>query len=208
MTIHINLSVLFILLILTPLSLQARFTQPDIWPGHMADPITLNKYLYGKSDSVNHIDPSGHMSIGNVSAGSSIQGVVPSISTQTFQVSIRRIGKKFACIAIEEIVTDAIMQQLTGGVYFLQTQEGSYVGKTNDFERRLQEHIRNRKLKISRTLTRFHMELDRNDMRIIEQFFMELFEPESNRINSVARNPASANSKMLRGVIDRIDFCD
>ena len=36
-----------------------RFTQMDIWAGSCCEPITLNKYLYGKGDPIDYIDPSG-----------------------------------------------------------------------------------------------------------------------------------------------------
>jgi RHS repeat-associated protein len=48
---------------------SARFTQMDVYQGSRFDPITLNKYLYANSDSVNGIDPSGYMTIRSLTTG-------------------------------------------------------------------------------------------------------------------------------------------
>ncbi|MBF7073948.1 hypothetical protein ISG33_11110 [Glaciecola sp. MH2013] len=40
-----------------------RFTQMGEFGGWENNPISLNKYLYGHSDPINHIDPSGYLSL-------------------------------------------------------------------------------------------------------------------------------------------------
>ena len=41
----------------------------DEHPGSRTIPLTLNKYLYGNADPVNHVDPSGNFSLGGVMSG-------------------------------------------------------------------------------------------------------------------------------------------
>ena len=40
-----------------------RFISMDEHPGERRIPLTLNKYLYGNADPVNHVDPSGYMTV-------------------------------------------------------------------------------------------------------------------------------------------------
>jgi predicted GIY-YIG superfamily endonuclease len=105
-----------------------------------------------------------------------------------------------------------VMQQLTGGIYILADNGSGYVGRTNDFDRRMQEHTRSSKRKVEKVLALFHMEMDRNEQRLVEQFFMDLFrqanQPLTNTNNSIALNPSSTNSRGLRRIMDRLDFCD
>ncbi len=42
---------------------SARFGVADTYRGNTFDPITLNRYLYCASDPVNHVDPSGHLTL-------------------------------------------------------------------------------------------------------------------------------------------------
>lgn len=41
--------------------------------GKDSDPMSLHKYLYANSDPVNHIDPSGQMSLGSMMTGMNLQ---------------------------------------------------------------------------------------------------------------------------------------
>jgi len=46
---------------------SGRFTQMDSWMGINSDPVTLHKYLYANDDPINGIDPSGHITLMDVS---------------------------------------------------------------------------------------------------------------------------------------------
>jgi RHS repeat-associated protein len=54
----------------------ARFMQQDEWLGHDPTPITLNKYVYANSDAVNGIDPSGNMTLTELSTTIRTQSVL------------------------------------------------------------------------------------------------------------------------------------
>ena len=51
-----------------------RFTSQDTYAGSTADPISLHKYLYANSNPVMYSDPSGYMSLGEVTCVSAIIG--------------------------------------------------------------------------------------------------------------------------------------
>ncbi|GAA6139687.1 hypothetical protein NBRC116583_34340 [Arenicella sp. 4NH20-0111] len=51
--------------------------------GRNHDPITLHKYLYANVDPANMVDPTGNFSIGSVSVGGSISGILSTISVAT-----------------------------------------------------------------------------------------------------------------------------
>lgn len=188
-----------------------RFTAMDPWMGREIAPITLNKYLYAYGNPVLYTDPSGYFGLVDVGAALNIRGIQSASAQVSFRVTVRKIGKELACVAVEEIVSDLILQQLTGGIYILNDGNNGYVGRTNDFERRIREHGRDAAKKVQRVLALFHIDGDRNDMRLVEQFFMDLFreanQPLTNRINSISPSPASANSQRLRRMVDRLDFC-
>jgi RHS repeat-associated protein len=56
-----------------------RFVTADEWPGNAQDPLTLNKYLYGHSNPVSYIDPSGHLDFYSVSIGVSIASAIMTV---------------------------------------------------------------------------------------------------------------------------------
>ncbi len=57
-----------------------RFMSMDSWAGVNSDPVTLNKYLYGNSDPVNNVDPSGKFSIGSLMAAINVASSLVTIA--------------------------------------------------------------------------------------------------------------------------------
>jgi len=59
---------------------SGRFVSQDSWMGRSFDPVSLHKYAYANGDGVNMLDPSGYMSMGSLSAGSAVGGILSSIT--------------------------------------------------------------------------------------------------------------------------------
>ena len=53
-----------------------NFLTQDTWQGNMQDPVTLHKYLYGNSDAVNGVDPSGNMTLSDIGAAIRVVGTL------------------------------------------------------------------------------------------------------------------------------------
>ncbi|WP_020405643.1 tandem-95 repeat protein [Hahella ganghwensis] len=53
-----------------------RFTQMDTYQGRKGEPLTLHKYLYAHADSINGTDPSGYMTLMDVSASNNVLGTM------------------------------------------------------------------------------------------------------------------------------------
>jgi RHS repeat-associated protein len=51
-----------------------RFLTQDTWQGQRGKPITLHRYLYANANPVVFVDPTGHMSLGNLSATLRVHG--------------------------------------------------------------------------------------------------------------------------------------
>jgi len=49
-----------------------RFTQMDDFSGFIPNPITIHKYLYGNSEPVNNLDPSGNISLSSIGSAMNI----------------------------------------------------------------------------------------------------------------------------------------
>jgi hypothetical protein len=56
-----------------------RFVSADEWSGNAQDPLTLNKYLYGHSNPVSYIDPSGHLDFFTVTIGVAIAAAIMTV---------------------------------------------------------------------------------------------------------------------------------
>ncbi|MEZ9369750.1 RHS repeat domain-containing protein [Shewanella sp. 10N.286.51.B2] len=61
-----------------------RMSQMDTWQGDDDKSISLNKYLYGNSDPVAYVDPSGHTSIMSLSTGISRFGSLSAIAIPSY----------------------------------------------------------------------------------------------------------------------------
>ncbi len=90
-----------------------RFINRDTFNGIVADPITLNKYLYSNDNPVNYIDPSG-----NISIGGSLTGVAISSALNTLRfVGLASFDIGFgvaSAIIIKTSIEPGIRARLTG----------------------------------------------------------------------------------------------
>ena len=78
-----------------------RFTQMDVWRGQVTTPISLNKYLYGASDPVLYLDPTGKFfSIGSMGAAFRI-GVAGSVAGAKAGVGIA--GRLMGRLAVQTL---------------------------------------------------------------------------------------------------------
>ena len=69
-----------------------RFLTQDTWMGNSQNPITLNKYVYGNSDPVNWIDPTGNFGLASFSVGNNIRGILSTISVPTYSSAIGKVA--------------------------------------------------------------------------------------------------------------------
>ena len=74
----------------------------DEHPGSRAIPLTLNKYLYGNADTVNHVDPSGNMSLAGTMSGISGMAQMAAMS--------------FIRMEIADMVSNALLSPIIQGV--------------------------------------------------------------------------------------------
>ncbi len=67
-----------------------RFTQIDKFDGIYIEPQSLHKYLYGESEPVNNIDPSGNISLSSIGATLRVNGQLARTSIATGRSQINR----------------------------------------------------------------------------------------------------------------------
>lgn len=61
-----------------------RFTRRDTYEGRLAEPITLNKYLYTHSNPVNYTDPTGYFTMGEKIAIGVLVGTLAALVVTNF----------------------------------------------------------------------------------------------------------------------------
>ena len=191
-----------------------RFNKMDTWSGSQLSPLTLNKYAYVLNNPANLVDPSGlFFGLGELLAAGQIRGIQSTTATTSYRVTLRKISKNLACVAVSELVEGVIVDTIIGGgIYLLQDNGQQYVGRSKDILKRLKQHMKNTKKQVERIMAVFHIG-DLANQRVIEQFFIDILKTikrntdGANQINSVAPNPRSANSKRLRKLLKNLDFC-
>lgn len=190
----------------------ARFTSVDPWTGSMAVPQTLSDYAYVQNNPVLYIDPTGWIAtISDATLGSALSASLSTGAQVTFRVVLRKVGRELMCIAVEEIVELAVIEALTGGIYVLVEAGDLYAGKTGDFDRRQVQHAKNMTRQIERTLARFHFDGKGNDLRLLEQFFMDFLRQHdfklTNKLKAIRERGGSMNTRQLRAALAKLDFC-
>ena len=208
--------VIAILFLFQPFGVQARFSQADPYPGELHEPISLHQYTYVHNNPTNLVDPSGQIAtVNDLLQAMNLQGINTTTGTHAAYRVTLKVGKKMACVAIDSMVSELILQQLTGGIYIFEdskkTPSKPYIGHSQNMEKRLRQHAQSKTRKVKKVLSMFHMEGSKNDLRLIEQFFMDILS--KNNINTtninlaIAETPRSQNSKDLRKILGKLDFC-
>jgi RHS repeat-associated protein len=113
---------------------NGRLLSPDPYQGTLRDPRTLNRYVYAGADPVDQTDPSGLMSMGELSAGMEINA----INSSAAQAVLRQAFASFGC----ELGLALADQAVTYGIYVLFDGVGFYVGQSVDIDNRLKQHIK------------------------------------------------------------------
>ena len=96
-----------------------RFISMDEHPGSRTIPLTLNKYLYGNADPVNHIDPSGNMSLGSV--GASLGGMA---NMATMSLVRMEIADMFSRALLSPII-NSVMASFMGDRHNIRVAYGN-----------------------------------------------------------------------------------
>ena len=112
-----------------------RFTQLDTWPGIVDSPVTLNKYLYADVDPLMNIDPSGHFSIGLLTAAKTVSAGLVAQNAYGFGVTLydfstgeRELTALEAGLAMLEVMTRGAGAKLSRLV-----RRGKCGGKKNSY---------------------------------------------------------------------------
>ena len=91
-----------------------RFLNMDTFQGRMHDPKSLHKYLYAKNNPVMFTDPSGNITLGEISTAQNVQGVLRKFSFQVRRVM--RIYEKFDTVGTLIELVGAIRSLIGGDI--------------------------------------------------------------------------------------------
>ena len=169
--------------------------------GRRAEPSTLNRYVYAVNDPLHAIDPSGWMSLGEISIGQSISASLQTGSQFYGRLVLRKVGCELISIGAEEAVT-AVIYVFLDGVTGL-----PYVGQTTQgVDTRLQQHIDEGKRMVKQVLARFEVVADRmrlkDQLRLAEQLVIDEIGGLANLSNDV--NAISKTRGRLRGAFSKL----
>ncbi len=189
--------------------LRARWMDPstgrmlsvDPGVGRRTEPATLNRYVYAVNDPLHAIDPSGWMSMGEISVGQSISASLNTGAQFYGRLVLRKVGCELISIGAEEAVT-AVIYVFLDGVTGL-----PYVGQTTQgVDTRLQQHIDEGKRTVKQVLARFEVVADRmrlkDQLRLAEQFVIDELGGLANLSNDV--NAISKTRGRLRGAFSKL----
>jgi len=89
-----------------------RLTSMDTFLGFEKDPVTLHKYLYGNSDPINNIDPSGHISLSSIGAALNISARLVTTSVRVVGTSALRFAKSASNLGKASFIRVQYMQRV------------------------------------------------------------------------------------------------
>ena len=87
-----------------------RFISMDEHPGSQSIPLTLNKYLYGNADPVNHIDPGGDFGLTDFGAAMNSMSSLATIAVRTLSIYNK------VSTAVDMIQFAMSIKDLVGGI--------------------------------------------------------------------------------------------
>ncbi len=90
-----------------------RFTRRDTYEGRIGEPLTLHKYLYANADPVNGIDPSGFVTLAEISAARTIRNTFAGIQLDSYSYLID------GTLRSEDDIEDIIATNLAFAATFL-----------------------------------------------------------------------------------------
>ncbi|KIM07755.1 MAG: hypothetical protein KU38_10485, partial [Sulfurovum sp. FS08-3] len=155
---------------------SSRFLSRDSYDGTLGDPITQNHYAYGNSNPSMFVDPSGHIGIMEVQLSMSIQSELKGMQTILMRQMMKSIASELGCDIAITFVKDALTEG--AGIYLFRAIDGlPYVGRTNNFVRRLKEHLRGKLISMNQLLGRikFHnmvKPFSQSELNAIEELIM------------------------------------
>jgi len=172
-------------------------------------------YLYGNADPAMHIDPSGYIGLLDTSFALNIQSSLRAGQAQSYRVVVKKSGCLLIKAVAEETITQGVYLFIEDSLDGINKNSGkTYVGRTNDFKRRLNEHVNIKIKQGAQLVSKLGINLPPNTSkvvsRILEQYLIDALGGKdglSNVRNEIALNPRSKASKELREFFNKVKIC-